>query len=70
MIVMNASQANSVRGPTKDGFALNPVALKSGVEWVLDERVLMADEHLSKRAILSTFTRRAVDPSEYIKGEE
>lgn len=69
MIILNETQADTVRGPTGPGAALDPVALANGTEWVLPEAVLTAPEHAIHHALLSELPKRSVAPSEFPQGE-
>jgi len=65
VIILNASEADQVRGETTDGAALDPIKLADGVTFVLPEAVLTDPAHESKRAFLATLPMRVVGANEY-----
>lgn len=65
MIVLNAGQANAVRGTTSPGHALAPVALADGATWVLPADVLDDPAHASRHAELEILPRRDVAADEF-----
>lgn len=68
MIILTQEQADTVRGPTGPGTALDPVALANGTEWVLPEAVSTAPEHAIHHALLATLPTREVAPNEFYGG--
>jgi hypothetical protein len=62
-LVMSAKTAEAVRGESKDGNALNPVALTDG-RFILSPNVLADEAHAEKAAYLAdNATLEEIDPS-------
>jgi len=70
MIILTQEQADTVRGPTGPGSALDPVALANGTEWVLPESVLTAPEHQMHHALLQALPRRQIQAHEWPSSDE
>lgn len=70
MIILSQEQADTVRGPTSQGAALEPVPLANGTEWVLPESVLTAPEHQMHHALLEALPRRQIQAHEWPSSEE
>lgn len=68
MIILTDVQAETVRGATADGYALNPVQLKNG-EWFLPAEVLAAPEHSIHYDLLASLPQRMVGDDEFVKVE-
>ena len=70
MIILNASQAEQVRGETAPGAALDPVPLADGQTFVLPEAVLTDRAHIRWHHLLETFPAREIAPSEWPQVED
>jgi hypothetical protein len=70
MIILDASQADHVRGPTGPASAIMPIALADGLTWVLPEAILNDPAHAVHHAYLAALPTREVLPEEFPQPEE
>ncbi|WP_127090119.1 hypothetical protein [Aquabacter cavernae] len=62
-LILNAQDAQAVRGPTAAGAALEPMAQADGTTFVLPMAVLDDPAHAVHHALLAALERRALDPT-------
>lgn len=66
MIILNQAQADQVRGPTVEGYELNPIALTDGETFVLPEAVLSDPAHALRHAFLASLPTREIEANEWV----
>lgn len=69
MIILDATQADHVRGPTGPNAYLMPIALADGVTWVLPVEVLADPAHAVHHDYLAALPTRDVLPEEFPQPE-
>jgi hypothetical protein len=65
MIILNATQADAIRGITTPGHSLEPVPLADGATYVLPESVLADPAHAIHHDLLASLPTRDVAEDEY-----
>ena len=64
-LILTSAQADSVRGPTAPGHALEPVLLADGATYVLPADVLADPAHVVRHDALAALPQRAVPAAEF-----
>ena len=64
-LILNETQKDQVKGTYNSFFALDPVVLVSGIEWVLPLEVINKPEFASVNDILLSLTQREVNQNEF-----
>ncbi len=64
-LILTATQAQALAGPTADGAALAPMALADGMTFVLPQAVMSDPAHAPRHAALSALPLAPVAPEAF-----